>query len=106
MEEDLTRHFLKFGDVESVAFQPGRSYAFINFKREDDAIAAMDALQGFPVAGNPLRVEFTKAVSCFLLDAFSYLCCNYALCMCICMCVYVTSLSELKATIAALFHNL
>ncbi|KAM5580303.1 flowering time control protein FPA [Rosa sericea] len=60
-EDDLTRHFLQFGDLESVAFQPGRSYAFINFNREDDAIAAMEALQGFPVAGNPLRVEFTKA---------------------------------------------
>ncbi|KAL6137083.1 hypothetical protein ACLB2K_062378 [Fragaria x ananassa] len=60
-EDDLTRHFLNFGDLESVAFQPGRSYAFINFKMEEDARAAMEALNGFPVAGNPLRVEFTKA---------------------------------------------
>ncbi|KAL6135079.1 hypothetical protein ACLB2K_067307 [Fragaria x ananassa] len=60
-EDDLTRHFLNFGDLESVAFQPGRSYAFINFKTEEDARAAMEALNGFPVAGNPLRVEFTKA---------------------------------------------
>ncbi|KAL4598772.1 hypothetical protein ACB092_11G081400 [Castanea dentata] len=60
-EHELTNHFLQFGELESVAFQPGRSYAFLNFKRDDDAFAAITALQGFPVAGNPLRIEFTKA---------------------------------------------
>ncbi|KAB1208736.1 Flowering time control protein FPA [Morella rubra] len=63
LEQDLTHHFLPFGELESVAFQPGRSYAFLNFKRADDAFAAIKALQGFPIAGNPLRIEFTKAVS-------------------------------------------
>ncbi|XP_027172444.1 flowering time control protein FPA [Coffea eugenioides] len=60
-ESSLTHHFLQFGELESVAFQPGRSYAFINFKNEEDAFAAMRELQGFSVAGNPLRIEFTKA---------------------------------------------
>lgn len=60
-EADLTDQFLRFGELESVAFQPGRSYAFINFKMEEDAIASMKALQGFPLAGNPLRIEFAKA---------------------------------------------
>lgn len=63
VENELTDHFLHFGELDTVAFQPGRSYAFINFKREDDAIAAMKDLQGFPLAGNPLRIEFAKAVS-------------------------------------------
>lgn len=62
-EADLTDQFLRYGELESVAFQPGRSYAFINFKIEEDAIASMKALQGFPLAGNPLRIEFAKAVS-------------------------------------------
>ncbi|KAK8614862.1 hypothetical protein V6N13_068651 [Hibiscus sabdariffa] len=61
LEPDLTDHFLQFGELESVAFQPGRSYAFINFMNEEEAISAMRALQGFPVAGNPLRIEFAKA---------------------------------------------
>ncbi|XP_050204997.1 flowering time control protein FPA isoform X2 [Mercurialis annua] len=61
MENDLTRHFLHFGELETVAFQEGRSYAFINFRNDDDAIAALKALQGFPLAGNPLRIEFAKA---------------------------------------------
>ena len=30
---------------------------------DDDAIDAMRSLQGFPLAGNPLRIEFAKAVS-------------------------------------------
>ncbi|XP_015578105.2 flowering time control protein FPA [Ricinus communis] len=61
MENDLTDHFVRFGELDSVAFQPGRSYAFINFKNDDEAIAALKALQGFPLAGNPLRIEFAKA---------------------------------------------
>ncbi|XP_062107074.1 flowering time control protein FPA isoform X2 [Humulus lupulus] len=61
MESELTHHFLRFGDLESVAFQPGRSYAFLNFVRDEDAIDAIEALQGFPLAGNPLRIEFAKA---------------------------------------------
>ncbi|XP_031287051.1 flowering time control protein FPA [Pistacia vera] len=60
-ESDLTDQFLRFGELESVAFQPGRSYAFVNFKRDEDAIASMKALQDFPLAGNPLRIEFAKA---------------------------------------------
>ncbi|XWS36658.1 hypothetical protein CRYUN_Cryun20dG0104200 [Craigia yunnanensis] len=61
LEPDLTDHFLQYGELESVAFQPGRSYAFINFYYEEEAISAMKALQGFPVAGNPLKIEFAKA---------------------------------------------
>ncbi|TXG55605.1 hypothetical protein EZV62_020861 [Acer yangbiense] len=60
-EADLTDQFMRFGELESVAFQPGRSYAFVNFHSEEDAIASMKALQGFPLADNPLRIEFAKA---------------------------------------------
>lgn len=73
MESDLTSHFLRFGELESVAFQPGRSYAFLNFAREEDAIDAIEALQGFPLAGNPLRIEFAKAVSLI------FACCYFSL---------------------------
>lgn len=99
-EDELTRHFLNFGDLESVAFQPGRSYAFINFKMEEDARAAMEALNGFPVAGNPLRVEFTKAVSYFLLDAFYFLRCKFALCMRVF--VYMTLFVEIEGNHSSL----
>lgn len=62
-ERMLSNHFRDFGELESVAFQPGRSYAFINFIDEGAAFAAFEGLQGFILAGNALRIEFTKAVS-------------------------------------------
>ncbi|XP_047169738.1 probable splicing factor, arginine/serine-rich 3 isoform X4 [Vigna umbellata] len=61
VEEELAHPFLRFGPLENVAFQSGRSYAFVNFRRDEDAIDAMRALQGFTLAGNPLRIEFAKA---------------------------------------------
>ncbi|ESQ28997.1 hypothetical protein EUTSA_v10023280mg [Eutrema salsugineum] len=60
-ERELADRFVRFGELESVAFQPARSYAFLNFKHVDDAFAAIESLQGFPLAGNPLRIEFAKA---------------------------------------------
>ncbi|KAI3702706.1 hypothetical protein L6452_28456 [Arctium lappa] len=60
-ERALSNHFRQFGELESVAFQPGRSYAFINFIDDSAAFAAIGALQGFILAGNALRIEFTKA---------------------------------------------
>ncbi|XP_077222262.1 RNA recognition motif (RRM)-containing protein [Tasmannia lanceolata] len=59
-ESSLSEQFLRFGEIESIAFLPGRSYAFVNFKKDEDASIAMRALQGFVVAGFPLKIEFTK----------------------------------------------
>ncbi|XP_022877325.1 nucleolar protein 13-like [Olea europaea var. sylvestris] len=82
-ENDLAHQFLKFGDLESLAFQLGRSYAFINYRNDKDAFLAVRELQGFVLAGNPLKIEFAKAVSfvdlCLLafwyhFDATSYIC--------------------------------
>ncbi|EPS65670.1 hypothetical protein M569_09107, partial [Genlisea aurea] len=60
-ESAVARQFLQYGDLESIAFQPGRSYAFINFRNEEDAFAAIKELQGFSLAGNALKIEFAKA---------------------------------------------
>ncbi|VFQ85609.1 unnamed protein product [Cuscuta campestris] len=60
-EGSLTNQLLRFGELESVSFQPGRSYAFVNFKHEEGAFAAMRQLQGSVIAGNAIRVEFAKA---------------------------------------------
>ncbi|XP_047970125.1 flowering time control protein FPA isoform X1 [Salvia hispanica] len=60
-ESDVAHHFLHFGELESIAFQPGRSYAFINYINEEDAYAAFKELQGFGIEGNPLRIEYAKA---------------------------------------------
>lgn len=60
-ESSLVHHFLQFGKLESIAFQPGRSYAFINYRNDEDAFAAIKVLQDYVVEGNPLRIEFAKA---------------------------------------------
>lgn len=70
VEDELAHPFIRFGPLEKVAFQPGRSYAFINFEVDEDAIDAMRSLQGFLLAGNPLRIEFAKAVSVAKLILF------------------------------------
>lgn len=72
-ERELADRFLRFGELESLAFQPGRSYAFVNFKHDEDAFAAIESLQGFSLSGNPLRIEFAKAVSVETTPYFSML---------------------------------
>lgn len=62
-QNTLYEHFLRFGDIENIAYMPGRSYAFVNYKKEEDAVIALRGLQGSIVAGNSLRVEFAKGVS-------------------------------------------
>ncbi|GAB2262375.1 hypothetical protein Droror1_Dr00003372 [Drosera rotundifolia] len=61
MESVLAEHFVRFGPLESISFLPGRSYGFVNFEREEDAVAAKDKLQGFVVADLPLKIEFSKS---------------------------------------------
>lgn len=74
----LSEHFLRFGDLDNISYIPGRSFAFVNFKREEDAIIAMRGLQGFNLAGMPLRIEFAKGVSyvvlCFFPVSFVFQC--------------------------------
>ncbi|KAL8510667.1 hypothetical protein ACS0TY_017476 [Phlomoides rotata] len=60
-ESGLAQYFLEFGELESLAFQPGRSYAFVNYINEEDAFAAMRELPGYVIEGNPIRMEFAKA---------------------------------------------
>lgn len=66
-ESLLSEQFLRFGELDNIVFYPGRSYAFVNFKKEEDAAIALRGLQGFVVAGFPLKIEFTKGVSCVAL---------------------------------------
>ena len=77
-ERDLADRFIRFGELESLAFQPGRSYAFLNFKHDEDAFEAIESLQGFSLSGNPLRIEFAKAVS---LLSSSHLLLPFSICI-------------------------
>lgn len=60
---DLSELFLRCGDVEGISRDPGRSFAFVTFAREEDAVAAVRELQGIHLRGAPIRIEFSKGVS-------------------------------------------
>lgn len=59
----LFEQFLRFGDIDNISYVPGRNFAFVNYRKQEDAIIAMRGLQGFSIAGMPLRIEFAKGVS-------------------------------------------
>ncbi|XP_019053496.1 PREDICTED: flowering time control protein FPA isoform X2 [Nelumbo nucifera] len=59
-DTDLMDVFSKYGDFESVATYSSRNYAFVYFKRLEDAKSAKEALQGFIVRGNPIKIEFAR----------------------------------------------
>ncbi|XP_044499263.1 flowering time control protein FPA [Mangifera indica] len=59
-DADLTDLFIKYGALDSVTTYSSRSFAFVYFKRVEDATAAKDALQGSSLRGNPLKIEFAR----------------------------------------------
>ncbi|KAK0572378.1 hypothetical protein LWI29_030732 [Acer saccharum] len=52
--------FARYGALDSVTTYSSRSFAFVFFKRVEDAKAAKDALQRFPIRGNPIKIEFAR----------------------------------------------
>lgn len=94
-EGALVDLFQQFGELDRVCLQVGRNFAFVDFKYEDAAFAAMQALQGFNFAGNPIIVEFTKvSFACFL---FSYV---YFIS---CICIFRFQLNEILFDIVTRF---
>ncbi|MCL7050115.1 hypothetical protein MKW94_023806 [Papaver nudicaule] len=59
-EEDLMDLFGKHGDIDSVTSYSSRNFAFIYYKRVEDAKEAKEALQGTNLLGNPLKIEFAR----------------------------------------------
>uniref|UniRef100_A0A2P2M7B7 Protein no-on-transient A n=1 Tax=Rhizophora mucronata TaxID=61149 RepID=A0A2P2M7B7_RHIMU len=64
-DRDLMDLFAKYGALDSVTTYSSRSYAFVFFKRVEDATAAKEALQGMELRGNALRIEFARPVCRF-----------------------------------------
>lgn len=61
-DSDLMELFAQYGALDSVTSYSLRSYAFVYFKRVEDAKAAKNALQGFSFRGNYLKIEFARPV--------------------------------------------
>ncbi|XP_014493911.1 flowering time control protein FPA [Vigna radiata var. radiata] len=59
-DADLMELFAKYGALDSVTTYSARSYAFIYFKRVEDAKAAKNALQGTSLRGSSLKIEFAR----------------------------------------------
>lgn len=59
-ESYLTDLFGKHGLLDGITSYPSRGYSFVYYKRVEDATAAKDALQGFMIRGNPLKIQFAK----------------------------------------------
>ncbi|CAJ2679093.1 unnamed protein product [Trifolium pratense] len=59
-DSDLMDLFAQYGALDSVTSYSARSYAFVFFKRIEDAKAAKNALQGFSFRGNSLKIEFAR----------------------------------------------
>ncbi|KAF5465404.1 hypothetical protein F2P56_015415 [Juglans regia] len=59
-DSDLMNLFARYGALDSVTTYSLRSYAFVFFKRIEDAKAAKEALQGVELRGNPVKIEFAR----------------------------------------------
>ncbi|KAF3782847.1 Flowering time control protein [Nymphaea thermarum] len=59
-DADLNEVFGKFGTLDSVCSYASRNFAFIYFKRPEDAKKAKDTLQGTTIRGNPIKIEFAR----------------------------------------------
>ena len=66
-ESDLAQLFGKYGLLDEITCYASRTYAFVYFKRVEDAVAAKDALQGFLLYGTSIKIEFAKPVCSLLL---------------------------------------
>ena len=76
-DADLMDLFAQFGALDSVTSYSSRSYAFVFFKRVEDAAAAKEALQGALLRGNPVKIEFARPVRidlCASLGLFGCFC--------------------------------
>ncbi|KAE8694885.1 hypothetical protein F3Y22_tig00110764pilonHSYRG00034 [Hibiscus syriacus] len=60
VDSDLTELFNKFGALDSVTTYSARGYAFVYFKRVEDAMVAREALQGATLHGNHLKIDFAR----------------------------------------------
>ncbi|XP_050386970.1 flowering time control protein FPA [Argentina anserina] len=59
-DSNLYDLFSQYGALDGVTSYSTRSYAFVLFKLKEEAAAAKEALQGTPVRGLPIKIEFAR----------------------------------------------
>ncbi|RDX95437.1 Flowering time control protein FPA, partial [Mucuna pruriens] len=59
-ESDLTSLFAQYGSLDALISYSARTFAFVLFRRVEDAKAAKTNLQGAPLRGIQIRIEFAR----------------------------------------------
>ncbi|XP_010527796.1 PREDICTED: flowering time control protein FPA-like [Tarenaya hassleriana] len=59
-ESDLAELFGRFGDVDRITAYSSRCFAFIYFRRVEEAVAAKEALQGTSLNGSQIKIEYAR----------------------------------------------
>lgn len=65
-ESDLTELFGRFGDIDRITAYSSRSFAFIYYRRVEEAVAAKEALQGANLNGSQIKIEYARPVCSYL----------------------------------------
>eukprot|EP00123_Amoebidium_parasiticum_P000773 comp11674_c0_seq2/m.6202 comp11674_c0_seq2/g.6202 ORF comp11674_c0_seq2/g.6202 comp11674_c0_seq2/m.6202 type:complete len:335 (-) comp11674_c0_seq2:533-1537(-) len=56
----LGNMFLPFGQVATASVKAGKGYGFVTMATQQQALAAVNALNGYPLHGRPLQVSFKR----------------------------------------------
>ncbi|KAL0848423.1 hypothetical protein Bca101_021670 [Brassica carinata] len=59
-ESDLADLFGRFGDIDRLTAYSSRCFAFIYYRRVEEAVAAKEALQGADLNGSHIKIEFAR----------------------------------------------
>ncbi|KFK37173.1 flowering time control protein fpa [Arabis alpina] len=59
-ESDLTELFGRYGDVDRITAYSTRSFAFIYYRRVEEAVAAKEALQGANLNGSEIKIQYAR----------------------------------------------
>ncbi|KAJ0246642.1 RNA recognition motif domain-containing protein [Hirschfeldia incana] len=59
-ESDLADLFGRFGEIDRLTAYASRCFAFIYYRRVEEAVAAKEALQGANLNGSQIKIEFAK----------------------------------------------
>jgi hypothetical protein len=70
-EENLREEFAKFGEIESVRLLTAKTCAFVNFTDVENAVKALQELNGVTVGNVAIKVNFAKVLFDYFFKIYS-----------------------------------
>lgn len=61
-DSDLADLFGRFGEIDRITVYSSRSFAFVYYRRVEEAVAAKEALQGANLNGSQIKIEYARPV--------------------------------------------